>query len=340
MDEGAMTKLRAAITSLGRYVPERIVTNEDLRRMGVDTSDEWIRTRTGIEQRRYVEPGTPTSELAVRAAADCLERRGIGATELDLIIVATVTPDMLFPATACILQDKLKASRAWGFDISAACSGFVYALTMGTQFIGTGAAKKVLVVGADIMTSILDYQDRTTCVLFGDGAGCVLLEPSPDETGIIDFLNEVDGSGGCYLHMPAGGSLRPASHQTVDQRQHAIRQEGQHVFKYAVRQMAEAPKRLLDRHGLSTDQLDLFVAHQANIRIIEAARERLGLPEAKVVKNIREYGNTTAATIPLALGTALDQGRLKRGHLVMLTAVGAGFTVGAALCRWTGFDWK
>jgi 3-oxoacyl-[acyl-carrier-protein] synthase-3 len=335
-----MTKTRAAITSLGRYVPEKVVSNEDLRRMGVDTSDEWIRTRTGIERRHVVEPGTGTSELALHAARECLLRRGVSPSEIDLIIVATVTPDMIFPATACLLQDKLKATRAWGFDVSAACSGFLYALTMGAQFIESGAHRKVLVVGADVMTSILDYEDRATCVLFGDGAGCVLLEPSSDESGILDFLHEVDGSGGCFLNMPAGGSLLPASHETVDRRMHYIRQEGQHVFKYAVRQMAEAPKRLLERNALAVEHVDLFVAHQANVRIIDAARDRLGLPDTKVVKNIHEYGNTTAATIPLALGTALDDGRLKPGSLVMLAAVGAGFTVGAVLCRWTGFDWN
>jgi len=335
-----MKQWRAAITSLGRYVPERIVTNEDLRRMGVDTSDEWIRTRTGIEQRHVVEPGTPTSELALKAARDCLDRRGVAAGELDLIIVATVTPDMLFPSTACLLQDKLKAGKAWGFDISAACSGFLYALTQGAQFIETGAHRKVLVVGAEVMTTILDFQDRATCVLFGDGAGCVLLEPSPDETGILDFAHEVDGSGACFLNMPAGGSLKPATHETVDQRLHCVRQDGGHVFKYAVRQMAEAPRRLLERNKLTTEQIDVFVAHQANARIIDAASERLGLPARKVVKNIHKYGNTTAATIPLALGTALDEKRLRRNDLLMMAAVGAGFTVGAVLCRWTGFDWN
>ena len=332
-------KPRARITSLGRFVPERVLTNADLEKF-VDTSDEWIRTRTGIERRHIVEPGTPTSAICVPAALDALERRGIAASELDLIVVGTVTPDMVFPATACLVQEKIKATRAWGFDISAACSGFVYALTVGAQFVESGVHSKVMVIGADVMTSILDYQDRTTCVLFGDAAGAVILEPSDDDTGIIDFLNEVDGSGACYLHMPAGGSALPASHETVEKRMHVVRQEGAHVFKYAVRKFAEVSRHILDRNGVSPEQLDLFVAHQANLRIINATQERLGLPDAKVVKNIHEYGNTTAATIPLALGTALDEGRLRRGDLVLLASVGAGFTVGTVLLRWSGFDWK
>jgi len=329
---------RAAITALGRYVPERVMTNADLEKI-VETSDEWIRTRTGIRQRHVAEPGTPTSELAARAARMALEKRGIGADELDLIIIGTVTPDTLFPATACVVQDKIQAKKAWAFDISAACSGFTYALTMGAQFIASGAHRKVLVIGADVMSTIIDYKDRTTCVLFGDGAGAVLLEPSTDETGFIDFYNEVDGSGGCYLNMPAGGSARPASHETVDQRMHYVRQDGPHVFKYAVRKFAEASQTVLERNGLKASDIDLYVAHQANARIIDASRERLGLPEAKVVKNIERYGNTTAATIPLALGTALDEGRLRRGHVVVMTSVGAGLTVGSILMRWSGVPW-
>jgi 3-oxoacyl-[acyl-carrier-protein] synthase III len=330
---------RAAITSVGRYLPERVMTNADLEKI-VDTNDEWIRSRTGIEERRVVEPGTPTSELCLRAARQCLELRGVSPEEIDLIIVATITPDMVFPATACILQDKLKATKAWGFDISAACSGFVYALTMGAQFVQTGAHRKVLVLGADVMSAILDYQDRATCVLFGDGAGAVLIEPSPDDNGIIDFAHEVDGTGACYLNMPAGGSLKPASHETVDRREHFVRQEGAHVFKYAVRKFAEASLNLLKRNGMTPGQLDLFVAHQANLRIIDAAKDRLGLPESKVIKSIQKTGNTTAATIPLALATALDQKRLKKGDLTLLTSVGAGFTVGAILLRWSGVNWS
>jgi 3-oxoacyl-[acyl-carrier-protein] synthase III len=333
------TERRAAITSLGRYVPDRVMTNADLEKI-VDTSDEWIRTRTGIHQRYVVEPGTPTSEIALRAARECLERRGLAATDLDVIILATVTPDMLFPATACIVQDKLGATRAWGFDISAACSGFLYALTMGAQFIQSGSHRRVLVIGADVMTSILDYRDRTTCVLFGDGAGAVLLEPSPDGTGILDFLHEVDGSGAAYLHMPAGGSARPATHETVDARMHFIRQDGAHVFKYAVRKFAETSARLLERNHIAASDVDLFVAHQANLRIIDAAKDRMGFPEEKVVKNIQQYGNTTAATIPLAMGTALDEGRLRAGQTVLLASVGAGFTVGSVLMTWTGVSWS
>jgi 3-oxoacyl-[acyl-carrier-protein] synthase III len=334
-----MNQRRARITSLGRFVPERVMTNADLEKI-VDTSDEWIRTRTGIRQRHVVEPGTGTSEMGAKAARECLERAGVLAPEVDLIVVATVTPDMPFPATASLLQEKIKAKKAWGFDLNAACSGFVYALTTGAQFIEAGSHQKVLVVGADVMTAILDYGDRTTCVLFGDGAGAVLLEPGEDGTGILDFLHEVDGSGACHLYMPAGGSLRPASHETVDKKMHVIRQEGQAVFKYAVRKFADVSLHLLERNGVKSSELDLFVPHQANLRIIDAARDRLGLPDERVVKNIHEYGNTTAATIPLALATALDEKRLEPGDLVLLAAVGAGFTVGTALVRWSGVNWS
>ncbi len=333
-----MSQRRAAIKAVGTYVPERLLTNADLEKM-VETSDEWIRTRTGIRERHVVEPGTPTSEIAAKAAADALRRRGISAEDLDLVIVATITPDMPFPATACLVQDRIGARKAWGFDLAGACSGFVYALTTGAQFIAAGTHRRVMVIGADVMTSIVDFQDRTTCVLFGDGAGAVILEPALDGTGILDFAHEVDGSGACYLHMPAGGSLRPASHRTVDARMHYVKQQGQHVFKYAVRKFADASEQLLRRNGLEGKDLDLFVAHQANIRIIEAAQHRMGLPDAKVVKNIAEYGNTTAATIPLAFATALDQRRLSPGDRVLVAAVGAGFTVGTVLLRWSGVPW-
>jgi len=333
-----MSQRRAAITALGTHVPERVVTNHDIMKL-VDTTDEWIRTRTGIEKRHYVEPGTGTSAIAAKAAGEALRRRGIDADELELIVVATVTPDMLFPATGCLVQDRIGAKRAWAFDVSAACSGFAYALTIGAQFIETGRHSKVMVIGADVMTSILDFEDRTTCVLFGDAAGAVILEPREDGTGILDFAHEVDGSGACYLNMPGGGSLKPATHETVDAKLHYVRQQGQHVFKYAVRKFADNSAAILERNGLSGNDVDLFVAHQANIRIIEAAQQRMGLPDSKVIKNIREYGNTTAATIPLALKTALDERKLKAGDRVLLAAVGAGFTVGTVLLKWSGVAW-
>ena len=333
-----MSQRRAAITALGTHVPERVVTNHDIMKL-VDTTDEWIRTRTGIEKRHYVEPGTGTSAIAAKAAGEALRRRGIGADELELIVVATVTPDMLFPATGCLVQDRIGAKRAWAFDVSAACSGFAYALTIGAQFVETGRHSKVMVIGADVMTSILDFEDRTTCVLFGDAAGAVILEPREDGTGILDFAHEVDGSGACYLNMPGGGSLKPATHETVDAKLHYVRQQGQHVFKYAVRKFADNSAAILERNGLSGNDVDLFVAHQANIRIIEAAQQRMGLPDSKVIKNIREYGNTTAATIPLALKTALDERKLKPGDRVLLAAVGAGFTVGTVLLKWSGVAW-
>ena len=325
---------RARITALGRYVPPKVVTNYDLAKR-VDTNNDWVVSRTGIVERHWVEPGTPTSELAAQAVGDLLRNRGIEADEIELIIVATVTPDMFFPATACLVQNKVRATRAWGFDVSAACSGFLYALTVGTQFITSGAHDKVVVVGADVMSSITNFDDRSTCVLFGDAAGAVLLEPSADEDlGILDYLHEVDGSGGEFLYMPGGGSLNPASHETVDKKMHYVHQEGQPVFKYAVRKMGEVSRGILQRNGYQSTDLDLFIAHQANLRIINAAAEKLGLDESKVVKNISKFGNTTAATIPLAIGDAIDDGRLKKGKLVVFAAVGAGYTVGAVLSRW------
>jgi 3-oxoacyl-[acyl-carrier-protein] synthase III len=256
------------------------------------------------------------------------------ASDLEAIIVGTVTPDMFFPSTACLVQNKLGAKGAWGFDLSAACSAFVYALQAGAQFIASGAHQKVLVIGADVMSSILDYTDRATCVLFGDGAGAVLLEPAADDLGIVDFIHEVDGSGGCSLFMPGGGSLNPASHETIDKKMHYVHQDGQAVFKFAVRKQLEVCERLLARNGVKVDDLDLFIPHQANKRIITATAERLGLPEEKIVINIDRFGNTTAGTIPLAMNTAIEEGRLKKGSLVLLASVGAGFTVGATLLRW------
>jgi len=327
-------KRRAKITALGRYVPPKVVTNYDLAKR-VETNHDWVVSRTGISERHWVEPGTPTSELAAQAVGDLLKNRGIEASEIDLIIVATVTPDMLFPATACIVQNKVRATRAWGFDLSAACSGFLYALTVGTQFVESGAHDKVVVIGSDVMSTITNFDDRSTCVLFGDAAGAVLLEPSDDEDiGIIDYLHEVDGSGGEFLYMPGGGSLNPASHETVDKKMHYVHQDGQPVFKYAVRKMGEISRGVLQRNGLGSDDIDLFIAHQANLRIINAAADKLGLPENKVVKNIHKFGNTTAATIPLAIGEAIDDGRLKKGSVVVFAAVGAGYTVGSVLARW------
>lgn len=327
-------KRRAKISALGRYVPPRVVTNEELSRQ-VETSHEWILTRTGIAERHWVEPGTPTSELAARAASDLLRNRGIEASEIELIIVVTVTPDMFFPATACIVQDKIGAKGAWGFDLSAACSGFLYGLTVGAQFIESGAHRKVMVIGADVMTSILNPEDRATLVLFGDAAGAVLLEPSEDEgIGLLDYLHEIDGSGGSALCMPGGGSLNPPSHETVDKKMHYVHQQGPAVFKFAVRKMEELSRNILERNHFTGSDLGLFIAHQANIRIIDSASEKLGLPPEKVVKNIHKYGNTTAGTIPLAIGDAIDDGRLKKGDLVLFAAVGAGFTAGSVLVRW------
>ena len=327
-------KRRAKITALGRYVPPKVVTNHDLANR-VATTHDWIVERTGIIERHMVEPGTPTSELAAQAVGEMLQRRGIEADEIEVIIVATVTPDMFFPSTACMVQKKVRASRAWGFDVSAACSGFLYALTVGAQFIESGAHKKVVVIGADVMSSIIDFEDRTTCVLFGDGAGAVLLEPSEsDDVGILDYKHEIDGTGGEFLYMPGGGSLNPSTKETVDRKMHYVHQEGQPVFKYAVRKMGEISRGILERNHIEAGDVDLFIAHQANLRIISAAADKLGLDENKVVKNIHKFGNTTAATIPLAVGDALDDGRLKKGSLVLFAAVGAGYTVGSVLTRW------
>lgn len=329
---------RAKITALGTYVPPRLLTNADLEKM-VETSDQWILERTGIRQRHIVDKGTATSDLALEAARQALARRGIAATDLEAILVATVTPDMFFPATACLVQDKLGAVGAWGFDVSAACSGFLYALQTGVQFVQTGAHQKVLVIGADVMSSIIDYTDRATCVIFGDGAGAVLLEPAlekdgENDNGFLDFIHEVDGSGGCALYMPGGGSRNPSTHETVDKNMHVVHQDGAAVFKYAVRKMSEVCENLLKRNGFSGKDVNCFIPHQANGRIITATADRVGLAPDTVIINIDEYGNTTAGTIPLAMQTAIDQGKLKKGDLVLLASVGAGFTTGATLLRW------
>lgn len=326
---------RAEIKSLATYVPPRVLTNADLEKL-VETSDEWILQRTGIRERHIVDPGVGTSDLAKEAALEAIRRAGLTPDDIELIIVGTVTPDTLFPSTACLLQHKIGANHAWGFDVSAACSAFAYSLTVGSQLIAAGSVKYALVVGADVMSSIIDYTDRTTCVLFGDGAGAIVLAPAEEgEPHIIDFAHSIDGSGGPALCMPAGGSKLPASHETVDQRLHYVKQEGATVFKFAVKNTEEIARRLLSRHGIDPSQIDLFVSHQANRRIIEAATERLGLGPDKVIINLEMYGNTTAGTIPLALADARKQGRLKHGDLVLLCSVGAGFTVGAVLLRWS-----
>jgi 3-oxoacyl-[acyl-carrier-protein] synthase III len=332
-------RVRAKISSVGAYVPPRLLTNADLEKM-VTTNDEWIVERTGIRERHLVDAGVATSDLAAEAAKDCLRRRGIGADELeagwlDAILVATVTPDMFFPATACLVQDKIGAKGAWGFDLSAACSGFIYALQVGAKLVESGAHKRVMVIGADVMSSILDYTDRSTCILFGDGAGAVLLEPAEEgEIGLMDFVHEIDGSGALSLYMPGGGSLHPSTAETVAAKMHFVHQEGGAVFKVAVRKMAELSEALLKRNGLTADDIDLFIPHQANRRIIVATAERLGMPEEKIVINIGEYGNTTGGTIPLAMHTALEEGRLKKGMTVLLASFGGGYTVGATLLRW------
>ena len=326
--------VRAKISALGTYVPPRLLTNEDLEKM-VETSHDWIVDRTGIRERHIVDDGVATSDLAVEAAKRALEQRGITANDLEAILVATVTPDMFFPSTACLVQHKIGAKNVWGFDLSAACSAFVYAMQAGAQFVSTGAHKKVMVIGADVMSSIIDYTDRATCVIFGDGAGAVILEPAEDDSvGLIDFMHEIDGSGGCALYMPGGGSLHPSTHETVDKKMHYVHQDGQAVFKYAVRKQTELCEKLLQRNGLKASDIKAFIPHQANKRIISASAERLGLAPESVIVNIDRYGNTTAATIPLAMDTARHEGKLKKGDLVMLASVGAGFTTGAALLRW------
>jgi len=327
-------QVRAKISSVGAYVPPRLLTNADLEKM-VTTNDQWIVERTGIRQRHIVEKGVATSDLAAEAAKCCLQKRGIEASELDAILVATVTPDMFFPATACLVQEKIGATGAWGFDLSAACSGFLYALQMGAKLVESGAHKKVMVIGADVMSSILDYTDRSTCILFGDGAGAVLIEAAEEgEIGLVDFVHEIDGSGASSLYMPGGGSLNPSTADTVAAKMHFVHQEGGAVFKVAVRKMAELSETLLTRHGLTAADVDLFIPHQANKRIILATAERLGMPEEKIVINIGEYGNTTGGTIPLAMHTALEEGRLKKGMVVLLASFGGGYTVGATLLRW------
>jgi 3-oxoacyl-[acyl-carrier-protein] synthase-3 len=302
----------------------------------VDTTDEWILQRTGIRERHLVDPGVATSDLAKEAAVRAIQRAGLSPDQIGFIVVGTVTPDMMFPSTACLLQAKIGAHHAWGFDLSAACSAFTYSLTTASQLVASGAHEHALVVGADVMSSIIDYRDRATCVLFGDGAGAVIVSTSKgDGDGvIIDFEHEIDGSGGRALYMPGGGSLHPPSFETVSERMHYVKQDGQTVFRFAVRKTEEISRRVLERNGLTPADLDLFVSHQANRRIIQSSAEKLGVDPAKVIINIERFGNTTAATIPLALNDAACSGRLKKGSLVLLASVGAGFTAGAVLLRW------
>lgn len=322
------------ISALGCYVPPRLLTNADLEKL-VETSNQWILERTGIVERHIAEPDMATSDLALEAARAALAQRGVTASELDAILVCTVTPDMLFPSTACLVQHRLGAQGAWGFDLLAACSSFLYGLTAAAHFVAAGTHRRVMVIGADTLSRIVDYTDRATCILFGDGAGAVLVEPAEDESlGMIDFLNDIDGSGADALKMPAGGSRLPASLETVQKRQHYIFQDGQAVFKYAVRRMYEVCRDLLKRNGLTGSDVAVLIPHQANRRIITATADRLGLPPEKVIINIDRYGNTTNATIPLATQDALAAGKIKKGDLVLLATVGAGYTVGASLWRW------
>ncbi len=326
---------RVKISGLGTYVPPRLLTNADLERM-VETTDDWILQRTGIRERHVVDPGVATSDIAAPAARAALEEAGLTPDEIGFIVVGTTTPDTIFPSTACMLQAKINATKAWGFDLGAACSGFTYSLTTGWAMVATGAVEHALVVGADVMSSIIDYTDRKTCILFGDGAGAVVLSAATDdEPGIIDFTHEIDGHGGEALCMPAGGSRLPASHETVDKRLHYVKQDGQTVFKFAVKKNEEIALRLLERNGLTGADLDLYCSHQANRRIIEATANRLGLGPDKVIINLERYGNTTAATIPLALADARREGHLRKNNLVLLASVGAGFTVGSVLLRWS-----
>ncbi len=330
-----MKKIKATITAIGKYVPERILNNFDLEKM-VDTSDEWIRTRTGISERHIAAKDEATSDLATSAFKDMQKRFTVNPEEIDLIVVATITPDMFFPSTAALIQNNIGAKNAWGFDISAACSGFVYAMAIATRFIESGQYKKVLVVGSDTMSSITDYTNRDTCILFGDAASVVLVEPASDEnSGIIDYLARMDGAGKDLLYMAAGGSRNPASHETIDKRMHYIYQEGKSVFKFAVSRMADIAVELLERNSLTGNDVGLFIPHQANKRIIDACVRRLKLKPEQVLINIQNYANTTAATIPLGIVDGYDQGRLKKGDLLLISAFGGGFTWGSMLMRWS-----
>ena len=325
-------KITAAITAVGGFVPEDKLTNADLEKM-VDTNDEWIRTRTGISERRILKgDGLGTSDMVAPAVLQLCEKRGIHPDEIDCLIVATVTPDMVFPATANLVCDKIGAKNAWSYDVSAACSGFLYALAQGTALIESGRYKKVVVCGADKMSAIIDYEDRATCIIFGDGAGAVLLEPNEEGYGVLDSILRSDGSGSQYLHMKAGGSKKPATIETIKAKEHFVFQEGKAVFKFAVKGMADVSAELLERNNLTGDDIDWLVPHQANLRIIDATAERIGLPKEKVMVNIHKYGNTTAGTIPLCLWEWKN--KLNKGDHLVLAAFGGGFTWGATLVKW------
>ena len=324
----------AKITGVAGYVPPRLLTNDDLEKM-VDTTNEWIMDRVGIRERHLADKGVAASDLAVEAVKRLRLQHPFDLQSVDLIVVGTVTPDMMYPSTACLVQNKLGIANTWGFDVSAGCSGFLYALNTGAKFVESGQYRNVLVIGSDVNSAMTDFTDRAVCIIFGDGAGAALLQPAADgEPGIIDHVAQIEGVGGQFLYMPGGGSLNPASHETVDKKMHYIHQDGKNVFKYAVKKMAEMTEKVLAKHGLTGNDVDCFIAHQANRRIITATAERLGMPLEKVIINIDRYGNTTAGTIPLAMQTALEEKKLKKGDLVLLAAVGAGFTSGATLLRW------
>lgn len=328
-----MEKRHAIVTATGSYFPPKVVPNSFFESY-LDTSDEWIKSRTGITERHYVEKGVASSDLALEACKSVLKKRGIGPEEIDAIVFGTVTPDMMYPASACLLQDKLGAKNAYGFDLSAGCCGFVFSYTTGVMMVESGRYDKVLVVGADVCTSFLDMNDRNTCVLFGDGAGAVLLEPGGPDEGMLDTIQHVDGNGGQYLYMAGGGSLNPSTAETVAKNMHTVYQEGREVFKHAVTKMADVAVEVVEKNGFSLEDVDLFVPHQANIRIIESVAKRMKLPREKVMINIHDFGNTTAATVPSCLDQAVENGRLKKGDLLVIASFGAGFTWGSALIRW------